>query len=508
MSANTGNPLLARLCALLEERMGLHVDLERGGQVERGIAAAARELGATDLNEFVKNLLSSSISRHELEVLASHVTVGETYFFRDPSLFEALEKKILPALIEQRRGRERRLRIWSAGCATGEEPYSLAIVLRRLIRGLDRWNITVLATDINHHFLARAEKGIYTNWSFRSMPAAVRETYFQAAGDKRWTVPPEVRSMVNFAFLNLAEDNYPSLINGTNAMDIILCRNVLMYFTETAARRVVDKLYRSLVEGGCLIVSPVETSTVLYRPMFSENRDGVTVYRKGPVARTFDARPPPSWEPPSIPEPVVALDDLGTGTEDILDIGELVPADGLEIEEESTRQVGERSDAYEAAHACFLAGDYVMAEKLATGLPIEGVQGLTCAMLLARICANQGRLDEAAEWCTKAIEIDKLEVAPYLLLASIDQERGRLNEAEISLKRTLYLQPSMVVAHLELGNMARLRGRSGEAERHLANAASLLDAYEPDDILPQSEGITAGRLSEIIGHLRLPEAAA
>jgi len=101
-------------------------------------------------------------------VLASHLTIGETYFFRDSGTFQALEEHILPELIRQRRGKNQQFRIWSAACATGEEPYSVAILLQKLIVNLDGWNISILATDINPQAIKKARLGIYNNWSFRS----------------------------------------------------------------------------------------------------------------------------------------------------------------------------------------------------------------------------------------------------------------------------------------------------------------------------------------------------
>ncbi|MBI4458741.1 MAG: protein-glutamate O-methyltransferase CheR, partial [Acidobacteria bacterium] len=238
-------PLLSDFVA---GQMGLHFPPERWRDLERGIGSAAREFGFSDADSFAQWLLTSPLTRNRVEVLASHLTVGETYFFRDRRAFELLEDQILPELIRSRRGTEQRLRIWSAGCATGEEPYSIAILLHKLIADLERWNITLLATDINPRFLHKARSGEYGEWSFRDAPHWLRERYFKKTEGDRFRIAPFIQKLVLFSHLNLAEDAYPSLSNDTNAIDVIFCRNVLMYFTPERQKRVAENFHRTLVD--------------------------------------------------------------------------------------------------------------------------------------------------------------------------------------------------------------------------------------------------------------------
>ncbi len=205
-------------------------------------------------------------TRSQIEILASHLTVGETYFFRDKRLFKTLEESILSELIQLRRNSGRYLRIWSAGCSSGEEPYSIAILLSKMIPDIGDWGITILATDINTRFLQKAADGVYGNWSFRDIEPGIKEGFFNQKEDGRFEVLSRIREMVTFSYLNLVEDAYPSLVNNTNALDIIFCRNVLMYFVPELAGKVVRNLHRSLVDGGFLIVSPTESSI----PIFSQ----------------------------------------------------------------------------------------------------------------------------------------------------------------------------------------------------------------------------------------------
>ncbi len=162
-------------------------------------------------------------------------------------MFEALEDRILPELIRSRSVGNRRLRIWSAGCATGEEPYSIAIALRRALPVPEDWRITILATDINPHILRKASAGVYGEWSFRNAPPWLKGTWFRPKKDGKLEILPEIRKMVSFAYLNLAEDIFPSPVNNTNAMDLIFCRNVLMYFAAERAQEIGESL------RGCLL---------------------------------------------------------------------------------------------------------------------------------------------------------------------------------------------------------------------------------------------------------------
>src|SRR4030081_182852 len=134
----------ARLSALIAERMGLHFPLERLTDLQRGLAGAADEMGFDDVAACADWLLSAPLTKAHLQVLASHLTIGETYFFRDKRTLDVLAGRVLPELIQARRGHEQRLRLWSAACCSGEEPYSLAILLHQVLPDLAEWHITIL----------------------------------------------------------------------------------------------------------------------------------------------------------------------------------------------------------------------------------------------------------------------------------------------------------------------------------------------------------------------------
>ena len=253
--------------ALVASRLGLHFSSTRMADMERGLAHALRDSAYASLEPYLAWLAEVPDEDPELRRLAAQLTIGETHFFRDGPAFEALERHVLASLIATRRGEGvPRLRLWSAACATGEEPYSLAIQLDRLLGDRAGWSVTILATDINTEALEVAKRGLYRDWSFRGTPAWVRERYFHRQRDQTFELDPRIRGMVTFAPLNLAADGYPSIVTNTGAMDLVFCRNVLMYFTADAQRAAVARLQRSLVMGGWLLVGPAEASVELLRP--------------------------------------------------------------------------------------------------------------------------------------------------------------------------------------------------------------------------------------------------
>jgi chemotaxis protein methyltransferase CheR len=349
----------------------------------------------------------------------------------------------LPELIQARRATGRQLRIWSAGCCTGEEAYSLAMTLRRVLPDISDWRITLLATDVNPRFLKKAGEGRYSNWSFRGAPDLIPEQYFHRAPDGTRELALEIKRMVSFAALNLAEDVYPSLMNDTNAMDVIFCRNVLMYFSRTHAARVAGKLHHCLVNGGWLFASPTEGSHDIFPQFAVERTPEVIAFRRQdePVAPRGDL---------AVAKPRRAAKPIPTERKAVADA---VP----------TEPAGRAPD-----------------------------------LALARGLANEGRLADALVECDKVIAGDKLVAAGHYLRGMILQENGAFAEARDALRRALFLDHDLVVAHFALGNLLRRKGRGQEAARSLENARALLQKYAPDAELPESDGVTAGRLLAMV----------
>lgn len=467
---------LAALSDYVAQHLGLRFPRDRWPDLARGTASAARDAGFLDEAAYVQRLLSTPASRAQIETLASQLTVGETYFLREPRVFHVLETIVLPELI--RAGRPGQpLRIWSAGCATGEEAYSIAILLSRLLPDLTDRDLTILATDINPRFLQKAAEGVFSEWSFRGTTPEFRERYFLARGSNQFELLPRLKKRVTFAYLNLVDDVYPSLTNGTNGLDLIFCRNVLMYLTEGVAGRVVRELHRSLADGGWLIVGGGELSHTLFTGFTAVDLDGAMLYRKTAVHPEAPVLAPAwQWEAPS-----AAMPNL-EGSPAPLPVEDAPPP----------------PRPYELALALSAAGRYDEAaahlQDALTAAPTE----TPLMALLARVYANQGRLPEALAWCERALTGDRLNPGHHFLHAMLLQEQGMESAAKQSLRRTLYLDQGYVMAHVSLAHLALRTDRESEARKHFANALTLLEAYPTEAPLPESEGMTAGRLAHVI----------
>jgi chemotaxis protein methyltransferase CheR len=491
MTKRLDERLLSALSEFVAAHMGLYFPRERLRELERGMGSAAAEFGFDDVEACVQWLLSAPLTKAQIEILASHLTIGETYFFRDHALFELLREQVVPEIVRQRLGKTQQLRIWTAGCSTGEEPYSLAILLSEIVPGLATWHITMLASDINPAFLRRASAGIYTEWSFRSTPPWVKERYFRKMQDGRYELLPQIRDRVTFSYLNLAEDGYPSLLNNTNAMDLIFCRNVLMYFVPARAQKAARNFYHCLVEGGWLIVSPAEAS-YLFSDFAPVRFPSAVLYRKVSSSKfQVSSFPSSATAEPEVPrfkpQPDFAQEVSGFG-----------PVISNENSKPETLNSEPSEDLYEQARQDYERGRYAEAAQKLARFSVDGRNDCKVMVLLTRVYANQGRLAEAVEWCEKAIVADKVNPAAHYLLATIQQEQGRIQDAAASLKRALYLDQNFVLPHFLLGNISQQQGRRQESERHFRNALALLKSYRQDEIVPDSEGLTAGRLSEII----------
>ncbi|HXC93997.1 MAG TPA: protein-glutamate O-methyltransferase CheR, partial [Geobacteraceae bacterium] len=280
MTASVPQNTLALFSRFISRTMGLHTKDERLNELAQKVVSISRDFGYEDSEECMLWLMSAPLSREQSDILARSLTIGETYFLRDPQSYRVLEEQVLPQIISARRTGEKCLRIWSAGCSTGEEPYTIAILLSRILPDFDDWNIMLLATDINPVALERGRQGVYGNWSFRDAPPWLMD-YFRKRKDGRFEIIPAIRKMVRFSYLNLAEESYPSLLNGTNAIDIIFCRNVMLYFEPVLIEKMIVKFHNTLQDGGWLFVSPAEVACRTFDGFSCKRFPGAVAYRKG-----------------------------------------------------------------------------------------------------------------------------------------------------------------------------------------------------------------------------------
>lgn len=458
--------LLGGLSELVTQRTGLHFPPERWPDLKRGVQSALIELGHTDLERAAESLLNGSADARQLEMLARHLTIGETYFLRDPRVLEVLEKEVLPELIRTRRLTERRLRIWSAGCCTGEEPYSLAMLLHHVLPDIDDWQITILATDINTRSLQKAEGGVYSKWSFRGVSDEIKTTCFHATPDGHFTILPKYQRLVAFSFLNLAENTFPSLANNTNAMDLIVCRNVLMYFSPAQTKRAIANLGKAIVEGGWLITSAAEAGPH-FAPLTPVAFPGAILYRK--TSGSLEKTKPATATTP-LPEPAGGCKDPGlTGAA--------------------------QSDPPAPAPAPI------------TDLPSTVLDSVDEASL-AREKADKGKLSDALKYCEMAIAREKLNPRLHYLKGAILQEQNSLTAASTAFRRALFIDANFVIAQFALGMILHRQGKLKDAGNCFRIALGIVERCQPEEIVPESDGITAQRLADTIRSMQQIERTA
>lgn len=463
--------LLAKISSLIAKLTGLYFPEDRFPDLERSLKDIAHDLDFNDVESLAGWMLSSQIKLHEFDIIIRRLTIGETYFFRDKHIFDSLEYHVLPELIRHKRETQQTIRVWSAGCATGEEAYSIAILLDRLIHDLKNWNLTIIGTDINREAIKKANLGIFRNWSFRAAPPWLEDNYF-IKEDSHFKIRPRIKKMVNFSYLNLTDNIYPSSANNTQFMDLIICRNVLMYFTPDHIRQAIVRLYHSNAEGGYLIVSPWEASHLLFQQFTTLNFPGAIIYKK---------------------DDVPAMDFPATGLPE-----KIVPASSLLVKKPDTI-------SYEDACSLYERGHYARALNNLQALTDKDPDDLRLIILLIKIYAGQGRFDEAMHWCKRGIAMNKLNPDIYFLQASVLQEKGQIKEAIKSFNKLLYIDPGFIPAHIALGNLFRSQGRTEISNRHFHNALSVLSGLPDDEQVPGSEGLTAGQLAETVKNIYIAD---
>ncbi len=480
-----GESEFTRFRELVQRTSGIELSEVRRSDLERAVQRTAERMSMHGPAELHAHL-SHADSAVDLEAFIAELTIGETYFFRHRAQFDALERTILPDLIA-RRSQERRLRIWSAGCATGEEPYSLAILLDRMLPDREAWSVMILGTDINRASLEQAQRGTYRSWSFRGVDQATQRRYFTRSGDERRIAPPIAR-MVTFSYLNLVGDAYPSLATNTTSMDLVLCRNVLIYFGAQAIEGVLGRLHDSLCDGGWLVSGPADTSANGYAGFEVRAFPDAIVYRRPERSPATPPAARPRKAPPPAPSAAPAPPKLSPTPRPVPRQRPAPPAEhtaGPSPEEVAAFTLWRSGhDADAAAERLTLLADAAPSDPWP-------------AYLLGKVCANERRLDEALEWADRALERDAVFAPAHYLRGLVLDEQGDLRAATDAVRRCVFLDPGFALGQYALaGFLARL----GETERAIKTIESVIHAVgeSPRETeVPEGDGLTAGRLLEL-----------
>jgi chemotaxis protein methyltransferase CheR len=478
MTAGWTDPAFQQVAALLGERTGLAFFPARVADAEAGIRRAMARTRAAAAADYLEALRTGQA---ELDELITELTVGETYFFREPLQWEVLRDQVLPELLRARPAGHV-LRVWSAGCASGEEAYSLAVLLDEL--GLvDRSQI--LATDLSRTALEKARRAVYGAWSLRGIDPSIVLNHFSPHG-ARWRLHERLRARVDLERLNLAADPYPSFANGTWRMDLILCRNVLIYLAEAAVERVLHQLAECLAPGGWLLTGasdPVPTGGAL-EPITT--KAGV-LYRRPEARRaTPTPRPAPSargsegWGAAEVPVPMAEPSNDGDrwSTLSSSSSGAAAPA----------------PDPLAAARAAFARGNYGKAQALAAGLPDPAA-----AVLGVRAAANERGTAEAERLAASSSARHPECVELHLLHAVLLIDLGRHDEAVEAARRAVYLDRRLVIGHYLLGTALVHLGDLATAARAFRNAHSLAASLPPDLPIPFGDGQRAAGVAQAAG---------
>jgi chemotaxis protein methyltransferase CheR len=473
---------LDRFQELVREVSGLELPAARRADLRRAVERSLAATGLGDAEALHRHLLGAA-GRAALEAFVGDLTVGETHFFRNRPQFEALERHILPELIERRRP-TRRLRLWSAACSTGEEPYSLAILVDRLLGDRSGWDVRILATDINRAALERARRGRYGAWSFREVPADVAAAFF-VRRDGGFEVAGRIREAVIFAHLNLAEDRWPSPATGTVDLDLILCRNVLIYFGEELTRRVAAKLHGALSDGGWLLVAPAELSLEVFRRFAVANLNGAVAYRKPPTpAQTWATSPTPAIAAHPRAAPAHARPPAPRPRAGTPEPRPPVPSP----------PVGERSRSPEVGQPAV----HSPRDRGSQDLSPQDTGDGQAALLAARAHLDRLEVDQAQEWAEVACRQQPLSAPAHYLRGLALQEAGRLDEALAALRRSVFLDPGSVLAQVAMADLLARQGEPTRARSVLRAAAALLDQVDPAEPVAGEDGPTAARVRDLI----------
>jgi chemotaxis protein methyltransferase CheR len=440
-----GAASLTRFRELLQRRLGWTFADHDLGQTAEVLAARARAHGLSD-REYLDRLAGRRWTA-EIAELAQALSITETYFFRHSEQFRVLRDRVLPELIEARAG-QRVLRLFSVGCSSGEEAYSLAIAAVRARPGPD-WIVTVTGVDANREMLRRARAADYSPWALRETPEDVRRRWFRRTAEG-FRVADEIVAAVRFVEHNVATDD-PQLWHPAR-YDVIFCRNLLMYLTEDVRADLIRRITRALTDGGFLFLG--HTDSLGSRPDGLElcHADGTVYYQRRVPARAAEPAPPPRR---AVPAPVTAAEARPPAGAESLD------------------------------RALALIHEDRFAEALAAIGPRDV---LPRGVLLAQL----GRVDEARDTAHRLLHAGGPQADAHHLLG-VCHELDCAEQAAGQYRLAAYLDPQFAMPRLRMGLLARRRGDDRGAAEHLEAALELLTAENDDRIVLFGGGF--GRLA-------------
>ncbi|MGQ9547657.1 MAG: CheR family methyltransferase [Roseiflexus sp.] len=468
-----------RLRNLLADYSGVYLDTVQQRVLESGLAQRLAALGET--LEAYEHLISTPAGRDELQRLTELVVNHETCFFRNAPHMKALRDTLLFEL-HRRKPAGEPIRIWSAGCATGEEAYSLAITVLEtfgsaMIRPVEIW-----ATDLSDLALEKARTGFYRGRSLNNVAPSLLNRYFVKCDDG-FLVADTVRALVRFERLNLLETFPPTAYQ----VDAIFCQNVTIYFQPETRRSLIERFYHCLPSHGLLFLGFSETLWNVFDGFRSREVSGAYVYQKvelppsPPKRRVTSRQSPTARESPRRTPPVAAT--VHTASR-----GRRSPVAPVR-----TKTISSQSDAdhLDRAQELLNAGRLDDAMEVLRTIHPNSSLAPRALTLVARVHANRGELDLAIAEVRRALEIDPLRDDAYLLLGTMYLQQGQWHDAIQALERARYLNPDAALISYHLAMAYRQAGKREQAAREFRSALRKLATYRPEDLL---EGVEVGWL--------------
>lgn len=474
MTRGLGDREVREFRDLVEERLGLRFEDARLGFLAEVLR---RRLDFTCIGtaSYLDRFGCDSIPG-EIAALARELTVPETYFFRGTDQFRVFAEIVLPERLAAARGRE--LRILSAGCASGEEAYSIAIIARDEMAG-QAAPISIQAIDINPAVVRKAGRGRFTNWAFRETAPDVRERWFRRAGAE-FVLDAEIRRTVEFHERNLIDDDPDFWL--PESYDVVFCRNTIMYFPEEIARRVVARIARSLVPGGYLFLGHAETLRGISQDFHLRHTHGAFYYQR----RQWDEAPagtaPAARGTGHHPLPAMAQDDAW-----IADIGRAARRIEALASAPSPARPGSavrspRAD-YGAALDLLSRERFAQALDLVETFPPQSLTDPDMLLLRGALLVHAGQLGAAEQVCRALLDRDDMNAGAHHVLALCREGAGDRPGAIEQHQIAAYLDPSFAMPHLHLGLIARRVGDEAEARCELGLAFELLQREETGRLL-------------------------
>lgn len=487
MNSVFGRADIERFRDVVSQRLGFSFDDTKLDQLANVLYERMHATGTREPGPYIETLARSWFAGNEVRALAEQLTVAETYFFRHSDQIRAFSEVALPDRMQARSAR-RSLRILSAGCSTGEEPYTLAIEIYERLLHSAGWQIKIIGCDVNPQVLGRARRGIYSEWSLRETSERIRQRYFRQ-NRREFTLDETIRAMVTFEERNIVDDD--GLFWRPDSFDIIFCRNVLMYFTPQAARDVVQRIATSLRPGGFLFLGPAETLRGLSQAFHLLHTHGAFYYQmrspaeqasvegKLAVAAAPDVAPPlPAPLEPDTPW----LDAILKSSERIAALSAVAPV-AVPATVPSAASVSPHP--WDLGHAIELLRQerYQDALCLLRLLPAEAAADADAQLLLGVVLAQKGEVAEAEQACRRVLILDEMNAGAHYVLALCREHAGDTRAAWDHDQTAAYLDPTFAMPHLHMGLLAKGQRAPEQARREFGQACALLAREDAARIL-------------------------